>query len=465
METGMSAEGSLAYFEKVRVTEIERLTELLRMPTISAQPAHVEDMRGCAGWLANVLASAGLESKVLSTAGHPAVFADSGPIDNAPDAPTFLVYGHYDVQPAGDLSLWDSPPFEPTVRDGVIYARGSADDKGQFMIHVAAARAWHEAGRPWPMRLKFLIEGEEEIGSPNLPALVESNREALGCQYVILSDTARHDDLTPAVTVSSRGLVYKHITVHGPRRDLHSGQYGGAVANPANVLAGLIASLHDDQHRVTIPGFYDGVQLPSRADRQMLQETGLAEEMVRSVTGVERPTGEDGYSTAERVSIRPTLDVNGMVSGYTGEGASTIIPAWAKAKVSMRLVAGQDPEAISDAFDRTLRSRCPDSARIEIESDAACAAYETPRDLAVIEDALSALEEVYGRKAVLEREGGTLPILPMFKKLLGAESLMVGFASPDCNLHSPNEFFAVKDFEMGVRSILHFLNKVANRVP
>lgn len=429
----------------------------LRFPSVSTEPERTDDMRNCARWIAGQLERARLKVELLETVGHPAVFADSGPVDGHENAPTLLCYGHYDVQPAGDLEAWNSPPFEPTVRDGNVFARGAADDKGQVMTHLAAFQCWREAVGTLPVRIKFLIEGEEEIGSPNLPDLIRREKERLACDYVLISDTAKHDASTPAIPYGTRGLVYKHIIVEGPTRDLHSGTYGGTVANPANTLARIIAGLHDENNRITIPGFYDEViQLDDR-EREGIERDGLSDKALLEATGSAAAWGEKGFATALRCTVRPTLDVNGLSAGFVGPGSSTIIPAGATAKVSMRLVPDQDPEKISQAFDDAVRAVCPPSVRLRIETKATCAAYTAPLDSPGLKAAAHALEQSFGRPPVLTREGGTLPILPLFKQILGADSLMLGFALPDCNLHSPNEFFGLEDFSTGTQCILRFI--------
>jgi acetylornithine deacetylase/succinyl-diaminopimelate desuccinylase-like protein len=432
------------------------LLEFLRLPTISAQPEHIADMRACAEWVAAQLRLAGLHAEVMPTGGHPVVFADTGPAAD-PTAPTFLVYGHYDVQPIGDEQLWLSPAFEPTIRDGNVFARGSADDKGQVMIHLAAMRALHEARVPCPVRIKFLIEGEEEIGSPHLPPFLREHRDLLACDHILISDTAKHTADIPSLTQSTRGLVYKEIIVEGPDHDLHSGIFGGSIANPANVLARIIASLHDDRHRVSIPGFYDDVRPLAADERQALLETDITDAELLAATGSNAPQGEAGFTTAERRGTRPTLDVNGIVGGYTGAGAATIIPARASAKVSMRLVPDQDPARISVAFDETVRSACPPTVRLQIISSQGCRAYVAPLDSPVMHLARRALTETYDQSPAILREGGTLPILPLFKEVLDADSVMLGFADPNCNLHSPNEFFGLRDFRLGIQCVLRFL--------
>lgn len=457
----MSSKAATALFDRDKDAWLASLLTFLRFPTISTLSEHADDMQRCAEWIRDRMVEAGLQTEIMATGGHPAVFADTGPVAGAP---TFLVYGHYDVQPVGDLGLWQSPPFEPTIRDGAIYARGSADDKGQVMIHLAALRCWKDTGKPWPARVKLLIEGEEEIGSKHLPKLIESNREKLACDYVLISDTSKLNADTPALTCSTRGLVSKQITVEGPTHDLHSGVYGGAVANPANVLAMIIASLHDAQRRVTIPGFYDDVAKLSAEERRILASHGISDADLLAATGSQTPYGEEGFGSAERCGVRPTLDINGMLSGFTGEGSATIIPASAMAKISMRLVAYQKPDKISAAFDEAVRHAAPPAVRVSVTTGSMCEAYLCPPDSPGMQMARQALADGFGRQPVLTHEGGTLPILPLFKKLLGADSLLMGFAMPNCNLHSPNEFFHVRDFELGVRSVLKLIEIAGNSV-
>lgn len=458
----MNTEKTMETFRRLRPGLLDDLFEFLRFPTVSARPEHKPDMARCAAWVRDRLAAAGMNARVVETGGHPAVLADSGP-PASPAAPALLVYGHYDVQPVGREDLWHSRPFEPVVRDGAVYARGSADDKGQLMIHLAVAKVLREAGLPWPVRLRFLVEGEEEIGSPSLPGLLRDLKAELACDYVLISDTSRHDAHTPALTCGTRGLVYKEIIVTGPSRDLHSGQFGGTVANPANVLAAIVAGLHDGEGRVAVPGFYDDVAPVHESDNWFGGLAEVTDEQLQQATGSPRPSGEPGFTTAQRRSIRPTLDVNGLLSGYTGQGAATIIPAQASAKISMRLVPHQDPQRVSEAFDGAVRALCPDTVRLQIVTHQGCRAYRLPPGLSVLSLAAEALEFAYGRKPVMSLEGGTLPILPLFKEVLGADSLMLGFADPNCNLHSPDEFFHLADFDRGVACISRFLLCLGSR--
>ncbi len=457
----MSLDQTFAYLEAARQTNLERLMDFLRFPTISAQPAHAGDMRACAEWIVTQFESAGIAAEILPTSGHAAVYAESGPADAGA---TVLIYGHYDVQPTGDEALWQSPPFEPTIRDGAVYARGAADDKGQVFAHMLAAEAWRKASGSLPIRIKFLIEGEEEIGSPSLGELIRSCRDRLACDFVALSDTAKVDAETPALTCSTRGLVYKQIEVTGPSRDLHSGAFGGMLANPINELARIVASLHDSVGRVAIPGFYDDVRLLSPAEREALNKTPFDEQRLLAYLGSPCLCGEPGFTPLERRGVRPTLDVNGICGGYTAEGAATIIPSKAVAKISMRLVANQDPARISASFDRAIRDACPPTVRVSIQTLSQCPPYECPSDSPGAKAALRAMEIGYGKSPGLIREGGTLPILPLFKSELGADSLMIGFCAAECNAHSANEFFHVADLYAGARSAAALYRELAHTV-
>ena len=345
------------------------------------------------------------------------------------------------------------------MRDGAIFARGSADDKGQVMCHIAAVRALHDAGVPLPVRLKFIIEGEEETGSPNLGKFLREHRELLACDYILISDTSKHAADTPSLTQATRGIIGREITVHGPDHDLHSGVFGGAVANPINVLARIIAALHDDAGRVTVPGFYDDVLALNEEERQAMAAIDLTDAQLMEATGSPAACGEVGFTTAERRSSRPTLDVNGMHGG----SVATIIPSKVSAKVTMRLVPNQDPARISAAFDAYVRGLCPGTVKLELKGGQGCRAYVAPLDDPAMRIARQALTETYNKPPVLLREGGTLPILPLFKEVLGADSLMLGFADPNCNLHSPNEFFHLRDFQMGVRCLVRFLHLMAGK--
>jgi acetylornithine deacetylase/succinyl-diaminopimelate desuccinylase-like protein len=438
---------------------VKRLNDFLRIESISTDPEHKGDMRLGAEWVQRVLTECRIKCEVLDTPGHPCVLADSGP--GSSGGPTVLIYGHYDVQPTGDLSLWHSPPFEPTVRDGLLYARGSADDKGQVLAHVLAAECWMKVAGRLPIRVKFLIEGEEEVGSSSLEKIIRDNRDGLACDYVALSDTPKFDETTPAITYGTKGLVYKEIIVTGPKQNLHSGSYGGTLTNPGNALATIIAALRDADNRVTIPHFYDDVRELTGEERARLKELPFDESAYLAAMGAPALTGEKGYGTLERRWARPTVDVNGMFGGFTGEGASTIIPAKVSAKVSMRIVPDQNPDKVSKAFDEAVRALCPPGVMVEIRSHGACAAYVTPMDSPGMRVAADAMEAGFGKRPYFIREGGTLPILPLFKEVLGADSLMMGFCVPDCNAHGPNEFMALSDFHAGIKTAAHFMHLLA----
>lgn len=438
---------------------VQRLMELLRIPSISTDPERKDDIRRAADWVHKLLTNCGIKSEIVETPGHPCVLADTG--SAAGGGPTVLIYGHYDVQPTGDESLWDSPAFEPTIRDGSIYARGVADDKGQVLAHVLAAESWMKVAKGLPIRVKFLIEGEEEVASRNLEKVIRDHRDRLACDYVALSDTPKFDETTPGITYGTKGLVYKEIIITGPKQNLHSGSFGGTLANPGNAVATIIASLRDADDRVTIPGFYDKVRELTADERAKLSGLPFDEDGYLAAMGAPALTGEKGYSTLERRWIRPTLDVNGVFGGFTGEGAATVIPARVLAKVSMRIVPDQDPDQISTAFDKAVRAACPDGVRLEIIDHGGCAAYVAAIDSPGMTAATEAMEAGFGKRPFFIREGGTLPILPLFKEVLGADSLMMGFCVPDCNAHGPNEFLALSDFHGGTKTAAHFVHRLA----
>lgn len=428
---------------------VDELFDLLRIPSISAQPAHARDVRTAAEWVAARCKAAGLSAEIVETKGHPAVFAQG---EQKVGRPTVLVYGHYDVQPEGDEKLWETGPFEPVINDGKIVCRGAADDKGQAFCAILAAEAWLKTAGSLPINLKFCLEGEEEVGSIHLEALIRSHKDRLACDYILIHDTAQFDEGVPAVTTATKGLVYKEVILRGPKKDLHSGSFGGAVANPANVLAKVIASLHDDQARVAIPGFYDAVEEMSAEEVQMMESLPYSDEALLADLGSPKTHGEAGYSTLYRRWARPTLDVNGIYGGYMKEGSSTIIPSMAGAKISMRLVANQKASEISRMFDETIRARVPDTVTCEILDHACCDAYLADVTSAGMQASRKAVALGFGKEPVLIREGGSLPILPLLKEILGADSLMLGYCLPSANIHSPNEYLHVRDFEAGIRS-------------
>ncbi len=430
---------------------IQELSEFLRFESISASPAHRSQVVACSQWLADRLRSAaGMEVELIPTAGHPVVLAKN---THQPNRPTVLFYGHYDVQPPDPLDKWLSGPFEPTIRNGAIYARGASDDKGQVWAHVQAMSAWHRHGGA-PVNIIMLIEGEEEIGSEQLPSFIAANRARLTADVAVISDTNQFARDFPALTYGLRGLVYSEVFCAAAEHDLHSGLYGGAVANPAVVLCRLLGTLHDERGRVNIPGFYDDVIELSQAERDEWRRLPFDEARFAEELGLTRGQlfGESGYSTLERKWARPTCDINGLTSGYQGPGTKTVIPATASAKVSMRLVPNQDPENIRDAFERTLIARCPPSVKLLFQHHGGSAASLTPIDSKAVALAMEALEEGFGVRPTLMREGGTIPVVQWIKRQLGIDTLLIGFGLPDDRLHSPNEKFDLGALHAGART-------------
>lgn len=442
------------FLRENRREHLEWARDLCRIPSISTKPEHAADVRKSVEWTADLCRRIGLENvRVHDTPKHPLVYAEHC---HAAGKPTYLVYGHVDVQPTGERSLWNADPFEPVIDGEWLVCRGSADDKGQVVLHLRAAAAWLATEKRLPVNLKFLIEGEEEIGSPNLKAFVEQNKTQLACEQVVISDTGMVADGYPTITVGTRGLLYKEIKLSGPKNDLHSGTHGGAVGNPATAVAEIIASLHDSRQRVNIPGFYDDVLELTKAERAEIAALPFEEGQYLSELGSPAAFGEEGYTTQERRTVRPTLEVNGVYGGYMGAGGSTIVPANAGAKISMRLVPNQSAEKLSRVFDETIRSRVPAGLKLEILQHGCADAYGAPLDSKELRAASAALKAAFGREPALLREGGSLPILPMFQQLLGAESLMLGFASPSCNAHGPNERARIPDLDLGAEAVARF---------
>lgn len=434
------------HLESQRAQSLAALCELLSIPSVSADSRHRADCRRAAEWVRTKLADAGLTTELVETPGHPIVYAASTAV---PGAPTVLVYGHYDVQPPDPLALWTTPPFEPTVRDGRLYARGATDDKGQVFTHILSAAAWMRVTGGLPVNLKFVVEGEEEVGSNNLDDFLAARREQLRCDVAIISDTAQYGDGVPAITYGLRGIVAAEVTVHGPDRDLHSGVFGGAIANPVNALCRMIAALHDEAARVPIPGFYDDV-LPL-TDDERAEFAALpfdAAEFCRSV-GVSQSHGEAGFTTLEQRWARPTCDVNGIMGGYQGEGPKTIIPAQAKAKITCRLVPNQDPHKIVAALEAFLRRQAPPGVRVEFQSYHGAPAVLCDRSSRYMAAAREAIRRGFGREPVLIREGGSIPVVGSLKQILGVDTLLLGWGRNSDNLHSPNEHFHLDDFHRG----------------
>lgn len=450
----MALNEALRYLESHRDDFIRRLFDFLRIPSVSTLPEHQADIERAAGWCADLLRGAGLQGQPVATDMHPTVL---GRYDTAGSAPTLMLYGHYDVQPAGDESLWSSPPFEPTLRDGAVYARGACDDKGQALANLLALECWLKGAGHLPLNVVVMIEGEEEIGSPSFAGFLETHTKDLACNDVLVSDSSQFRAGMPAITYSTRGLVYEEIEIVGTGRDLHSGVYGGVAPNAATVLCQLIASLKDKDGRITIPGFYDRVRPLEDWEQENLAGLPYDESAVRGMLGAQTLEGEAGYTPLERIWARPTLDVNGIMGGFTGPGSATIIPAHAMAKISMRLVPDQDPQSVRDGFRQAVAAFLTGRCRYEIRDKASCAAYLSPTAGPGIQAAKRAVQSAWNVAPVLIREGGSLPILPTLKQQLGADSILIGYGLPDCPVHGPNEFFHIEHFLAGIRTAIHFL--------
>lgn len=434
------------------------LDDFLRIPSVSAKAEHDPDTRRAADWFADRLRDAGLDAEVMETAGHPVVLGEWR--EAGPDSPTVLVYGHYDVQPPEPLDEWTSPPFEPTERDGRIYARGAADDKGQLYMHVKALETLRESTGTLPVNVIVLAEGEEEIGSPNLVPFVEKHRERLDCDLVVISDTGMFAEGLPSLLFSLRGLAYFEIHVKGARSDLHSGEYGGAVENPGNALAKIVASLHDNDGRIDIDGFYDDVLDWDEETRRGIAALPFDDEAYRRELGVDELAGERGYGTLERLWIRPTCDVNGLLCGYTGEGAKTVLPNRAMAKVSFRLVPSQSPERVEELLAAHVRRVAPAGVEVRVKALHGGRPWRANIDGPAFEAAGEALEEAFGTKPVAMGGGGSIPIVVEFEERLGAPALLVGFSLPGCNLHAPDEWLSVENFEKGIDALVRLYPKL-----
>jgi acetylornithine deacetylase/succinyl-diaminopimelate desuccinylase-like protein len=435
---------------------LSELLELLKIPSISAKPEHKPDMEKTAEAVKQRLIEAGADQvEICQTKGHPVVYAEKM-ID--PAKPTVIVYGHYDVQPAEPLDLWHSPPFEPVIKktdihpDGAIFARGSCDDKGQMYMHVKAFETMMKTNT-LPCNVKFMIEGEEEVGSPNLGPWIIANKDKLKGDIILISDTSIIANDIPSIDSGLRGLAYMEVEVTGPNRDLHSGVYGGAVANPINILCKLIASCHDENNHITVPGFYDKVQELSTAERTEMAKAPFDLEAFKKDLNIDEERGEKGYSTNERTGIRPTLDVNGIWGGYTGEGAKTVLPSKAFAKISMRLVPDQNSTEISNLFIRHFETIAPKSVKVKVTAHHGGEPVVVPTDSKGFLAASKAMEETYGKKPVPTRSGGSIPIVALFKKELGLDSILFGFGLDSDGLHSPNEHYGLFNYYKGIETI------------
>lgn len=422
--------------------------EYLRFPSVSAQSKHTPDLHACAEWLAAHCRKIGLQAKIHETKGHPIVTAKTPKVAGK-GRRHFMVYGHYDVQPPEPLELWQTPPFTPRIEGRNLFARGSTDNKGQNFAHLKAVEAYLKTGTPLPCDLTFVLEGEEEVGSASLSGFLKTHRRQLACDAIVISDTGMPAPNCPALTVGLRGIIAFEITLHGPTRDLHSGIFGGAVNNPAMALAQLLAAVRDRRGRIRIPGFYDGVIPLTRYERAQTRRYPMTDDQLRKLLGTPELFGEHGFNATEQRSARPTFEINGLTSGYQGEGSKTIVPAWARAKITCRLVPGQSPAHIRKAVCTWLERNTPPSVRLEIKAGHGAEAYHVSPTSPAAQAALRALRLAFGHEPIVMREGGSIPIVNQFKKILGADSLLLGIGLPDDNAHSPNEKFSLDCFERG----------------
>ncbi len=452
------------YIEENKERFLDELFELLRIPSVSADSAYAGDVSKAADFIAAKLEQAGADKvEVCPTDGNPIIYGEKIVGKNLP---TVLVYGHYDVQPADPVELWESGPFEPVIKktklhpDGAIFARGSSDDKGQMFMHVKAFEAMMAAGE-LPCNIKFMIEGEEEVGSVHLGTFCKENKDRLACDMVLISDTGLIANDVPSITVGLRGLSYVEVKVTGPNRDLHSGLYGGAVANPINILCDMIASLHDENNHITIPGFYDDVEELTDEERAEMAKAPFDLQEFKDSIGIKAVWGEKGYSTLERVSIRPTLDVNGIWGGYTGEGAKTVLPSEAWAKISMRLVPHQDYKKITELFSNHFKAIAPEFVTVEVFPHHGGQGAVTPTNTPEYKAAAKAMEITFGKKPIPQRSGGSIPIVAMFEEIFGVKTVLMGFGLDSDAIHSPNEHFGLFNYYKGIETIPYFYQEYA----
>lgn len=432
---------------------LDELLELLRIPSVSADSKYKGDVARCADAVKDHLLRAGCDTaEVCATAGHPIVYGEKI-VD--PSLPTVLVYGHYDVQPADPLNLWHSGPFEPVIKDGKIYARGACDDKGQMYMHIKALETMVKTNS-MPCNVKVMIEGEEEVGSVNLGKFLEDNKQKLKADIVLVSDTSMISMEHPSIESGLRGLAYMEVEVTGPNRDLHSGVYGGAVANPATILCKMIASLHDENNHITVAGFYDKVQELSDAERKAINNAPFDLAEYKAELGVKEDWGEKGYTTLERTGIRPTLEVNGIWGGYIGEGAKTVLPSKAYAKISMRLVPNQVSDEISDLFKKHFEAIAPDCVQVKVTAHHGGEPVVTPTDSAAYQAAAKAIQTTFGKEPIPTRGGGSIPIIALFERTLGLKTVLLGFGLDNDNIHSPNEKYDVANYYKGIETIPYF---------
>lgn len=448
------------YLEQHAASFEEDLCQLLRIPSVSADSRHKADVEQAAAWVAEQFRTMNLATEIIRTKRHPLVYAESPPV---PGKPTVLVYGHYDVQPPDPLNEWISPPFEPTRRDGNLYARGATDDKGQMLTHIKSAQAWLEACGSLPIQLKFLIEGEEEVGSESLDHYLESQEAAqrLACDVVVISDSSQFGPGQPAITYGLRGIAYFELILRGPKQDLHSGVFGGAVVNPANTLCQILAALIDQDGRIQVPGFYDDVTPLTDREREQFAALAFDDPAMMRQLDVDALGGEAGFTTLERRWARPTFDINGLTSGYQGEGAKTVLPARASAKFSFRLVPQQDPARIAASLRAMIQQLCPAGITWELVENHHAPGLVIPLDSPYMNAAARAVERGFGTAPVFIREGGSIPIVNRFAATLGVDTLLLGWGLNDDNTHSPNEKFCLADFHRGIRSSAYLWEELA----
>jgi acetylornithine deacetylase/succinyl-diaminopimelate desuccinylase-like protein len=454
----MASEKVLSYLDAHQQQHLHQLCEFLRIPSISSQSDHAQDVKRAAAFVADELRELGLEVETIDLGGHPLVYAQT---EIRPDRKTLLFYGHYDVQPVDPLDLWDNPPFDPVVKDGIVYARGASDDKGQLYAHLKALEGYLRQGEELPVNVKFIIEGEEECGGHSIYRYTEENPEKLACDAVIISDTTLYNESTPGICYSLKGLAYMEIQVTGPAMDLHSGSYGGTVQNPGNALAAIVAGLKDADGRCLVPGFYEDVLELDQEERDGFAALGYTDEILKQETGAPAAYGEAGFTTLERMWARPTCDVNGISSGYSGEGAKTIIPATAMAKVSMRLVPNQDPEQIARAFEKHVMDIAPAGVQVKVVNLHNANPVLVPRKSEMMQAGMNALEIGFGAEPVFIREGGSIPIVGTFQDCLKSPVLLLGYGLSTDNIHSPNEKFHLSNFYRGIRTSAALLAEAA----
>ncbi|MCL6457078.1 MAG: dipeptidase [Gorillibacterium sp.] len=446
------------YFAQKRAEQIDELKEWLTIPSISSLSEHKADVSKAADWVADALRRAGLEHvEIHQTAGHPIVRAD---YLHAPGKPTVLVYGHYDVQPVDPLALWETPPFEPTIRDGKLFARGATDDKGQLFLHIKAVEAILQLEKTLPVNIKLCIEGEEEITSPNLLPFLETHKEALAADVVLISDTEMLDRGRPGICIGLRGLCSLEVAVQTANTDLHSGSFGGGVPNSLHALVSLLASFHDEAGRVSVDGFYEGVTALSAEMRAQFASLKVDEDKLRQSLDLDALYGEKGYSFVERTGARPTLELNGVYGGFQGEGTKTVIPREAHAKITCRLVDQQDPQDMLDKIERHIVAHTPTGAKVTVTQLEKGNPYTIDPSVPMLQKAADAFEQVYGTRPVFTKDGGSIPIVEAFARVLSAPVVLMGFGLPDENLHAPNEHFNLENFDKGLLTIVEFLRKL-----